>query len=76
MSELERHLSEITENENFGKVDTRYSSPSEVLFAGLQALGMVHGGLSYSCRGGHSSVRSFQFCGVPGTSRAVGGMVC
>jgi len=43
MSELERHLSEITENESSGSVDPRYSSPSGLHFAALQMLGDVHG---------------------------------
>jgi hypothetical protein len=39
MSEFERHLSEITENESFGSVDQRYSFPSGVHFAALQMIG-------------------------------------
>jgi hypothetical protein len=43
MSELERHLSEITENESSGSVDLRYTTPSGVHFATLQMLGDVLG---------------------------------
>jgi len=43
MSKLERHISEITEDESSGIVDLRYSSPSRVHFAALQMLGGVYG---------------------------------
>ena len=42
MSELERHLSEIVENESSGSVDPRYFPPPGVHFATLQMMGDVH----------------------------------
>ncbi|KAH0536321.1 hypothetical protein FGG08_006794 [Glutinoglossum americanum] len=42
ISEFERHLSEIVENESLGGMEHRYSSPPGGHFAALQMLGDIH----------------------------------